>query len=104
MVTLNSKGIKLARQIFTRARKNVHCTYHIFVASGISCIVILAHMEYYCAKESVVAGKIFELGFKTFSKDVGYVLEYMKFLLLVNDDISNLFHLFKMLDPYLRGQ
>lgn len=53
----------------------------------------LALMEYYVNKDAVVAGKIFEVGLKTFPMDagaVGYVLQYLEFLMCLNDDSSNL--------------
>lgn len=44
-------------------------------------------------KDPVVAGKIFEVGLKTFpmnedSQAVGYVLQYLDFLMCLNDDNS----------------
>lgn len=45
-------------------------------------------MEYHVNKDSAVAIRIFELGFKLFSEDVDYVVRYLQFLLNVNDDTS----------------
>ncbi|RKP09201.1 hypothetical protein THASP1DRAFT_14564, partial [Thamnocephalis sphaerospora] len=72
-----SEGIKTARQIFSRARKSPHITYHLFVASAL--------MEYHCSKDAGVAGRVFELGLKSFG-DAEYVREYLAYLIRTNDD------------------
>jgi cleavage stimulation factor subunit 3 len=69
--------------VFSRARKSNLITNHVFVASAL--------MEYYVNKDPVVAGKIFELGMKTFplNEDEGsteYILRYLDFLMCLNDD------------------
>jgi cleavage stimulation factor subunit 3 len=48
-------------------------------------------MEYYVNKDSAVAGKIFEVGLKTFPlaedpNSTQYVLHYLEFLMCLNDD------------------
>lgn len=73
-----TEGIKPARAAFTRARKAPHITRHVFEAS--------AMMEYHWNKEPAVATKVFDLGLKTFSDDVQYVLQYLNFLITLNDD------------------
>ncbi|KAI8451386.1 hypothetical protein BY996DRAFT_8534553 [Phakopsora pachyrhizi] len=73
-----TEGIKPARAVFTRARKSPCLTQHVFEAS--------AMMEYYWNKEASVATKVFDLGLKTFSEDVDYVLKYLNFLITLNDD------------------
>lgn len=45
-------------------------------------------MEYHWNKEPAVATKVFDLGLKTFSEDVNYVLHYLHFLITLNDDSS----------------
>ena len=45
-------------------------------------------MEYHINKDSSVAIRIFELGFKLFSDEVDYVVQYLQFLLSINDDTS----------------
>lgn len=45
-------------------------------------------MEYHWNKEPSVATKVFDLGLKTFSEDVEYVLNYLDFLISLNDDSS----------------
>lgn len=77
-----AEGIKAARGVFGKARKSPHPTWHIFEAS--------AMMEYHANKDSAVAIRIFELGFKLFSEDVDYVVRYLNFLLSINDDTSEL--------------
>lgn len=47
-------------------------------------------MEYHSNKDSAVAIRIFELGFKLFAENVDYVIKYLQFLLSVNDDSSEL--------------
>lgn len=45
-------------------------------------------MEYHSNKDSSVAIRIFELGWKLFSEEVEYVVRYLQFLLSINDDTS----------------
>ncbi|MBW0506479.1 hypothetical protein O181_046194 [Austropuccinia psidii MF-1] len=73
-----TEGIKPARAVFTRARKSPYITRHVFEAS--------AMMEYHWNKEAAVATKVFDLGLKTFSEEVTYVLQYLDFLITLNDD------------------
>ncbi|KAK9717514.1 mRNA 3'-end-processing protein rna14, variant 2 [Basidiobolus ranarum] len=73
-----AEGIKAARQIFSRARKSPDTTYHLFISSAL--------MEYYCSKDQNIAGKIFELGLKTYASEPGYVLQYLEYLIQMNDD------------------
>jgi len=75
-----AEGIKAARGVFGKARKSPYPTWHVFEAS--------AMMEYHANKDSAVAIRIFELGFKLFSEDVDYVVRYSNFLLSINDDTS----------------
>ncbi|RKP25134.1 hypothetical protein SYNPS1DRAFT_16123 [Syncephalis pseudoplumigaleata] len=72
-----AEGIKVARQVFSRTRKSPHITYHLFVASAL--------MEYYCSKEAAIAGRVFELGLKSFS-DPDYIREYLDYLIRTNDN------------------
>ncbi|KAJ3117094.1 mRNA 3'-end-processing protein rna14, partial [Nowakowskiella sp. JEL0407] len=81
--TRRIQGVKTARVVFSSARKTAHITYHIFVAS--------ANMEYYCSKDAKIAGKVFELGLKSFnlSEDehaANYISLYLDFLIAQNDD------------------
>ena len=75
-----SEGIRAARQIFSRARKSKHCSWQVYEAS--------AMLEYHCAKEALVATKVFELALKTFGPDEHLVVRYLDFLLSVNDDAN----------------
>jgi cleavage stimulation factor subunit 3 len=91
-LTRRSQSIKAARLVFSKARKSELITSHVFVASGM-CFLILALMEFYVNKDPVVAGKIFEVGLKTFplnedKQAVGYVIQYLDFLMCLNDDNS----------------
>jgi cleavage stimulation factor subunit 3 len=47
-------------------------------------------MEYHTKKESSVAIRVFELGLKLFPDNVEYVVQYLQFLLSINDDTSEL--------------
>ena len=83
-----------ARLYFSRARKLEHCAPSVFLAS--------AQIEYFLAKEPVVAFKILELGMKRFvtlSGDAAtnfkwsdetfrFVLEYCRLLLIEMDDAN----------------
>jgi cleavage stimulation factor subunit 3 len=92
-LTRRSQSIKAARLVFSKSRKSNLITSHVFVASGKSDVLIKALMEFYVNKDPVVAGKIFEVGLKTFplnedKQAVGYVLQYLDFLMCLNDDNS----------------
>ncbi|KAG0174771.1 mRNA 3'-end-processing protein rna14 [Apophysomyces sp. BC1015] len=73
-----TEGIKIAREIFSKARRANNRTYHVFVASAL--------MEYHNSKNPVIAGKIFGLGIKLFPDDPAYICEYLDFLIQMNDD------------------
>ncbi|ODO03341.1 hypothetical protein L198_02186 [Cryptococcus wingfieldii CBS 7118] len=73
-----AEGIKSARAVFGKARKSPHLTWHVFEAS--------AMVEYHSNKDSAVAIRIFELGLKLFAEDVDYVVQYLKYLISINDE------------------
>ncbi|KAJ3047615.1 mRNA 3'-end-processing protein rna14, partial [Rhizophlyctis rosea] len=82
-VARRAQNIKVARQVFSRARKSPHCTYHVYVAS--------AMMELYCNKNASLAGRIFEVGLKAFNlaedeQAPKFVCQYLDFLIGLNDD------------------
>ncbi|PVU93718.1 hypothetical protein BB561_001616 [Smittium simulii] len=77
--SMRANGIDGARSVFktvrTQAIENI--TYHIFVAS--------AMMEYHVTKNPSIAGRLFEFGLKYFGSEPDYVLEYMEYLININD-------------------
>ena len=73
-----TEGIKSSRQIFSRARRLFYCTPHIYIAAAL--------MEYFCTKDSSISVKIFELGMKRFMPSAIYAKEYLKLLIMLNDD------------------
>ncbi|KAJ3345530.1 mRNA 3'-end-processing protein rna14, partial [Kappamyces sp. JEL0680] len=78
-----SQSIRAARLIFSKARKSSLVTSHLFTASAL--------MEYYVNKDAIVAGKIFEVGLKSFPLNEDpqaafYVEHYLDFLMCLNDD------------------
>ncbi|EJU00881.1 Suf-domain-containing protein [Dacryopinax primogenitus] len=75
-----AEGLKAARTVFGRARKSEWAGWQVFEASAL--------MEYHCTKASDVAGKIFELGLKSFADNVDFVLRYLGFLISINDDAN----------------
>jgi len=75
-----AEGLKAARTVFGRARKSDWAGWQVFEASAL--------MEYHCTKSSDVAGKIFELGLKSFGDNVDFVLRYLGFLISINDDAN----------------
>ncbi|KAI8897597.1 hypothetical protein BC833DRAFT_649433 [Globomyces pollinis-pini] len=82
-LTRRSQNIRAARLVFGKARKSTFITSHVFISSAL--------MEYYVNKDPVVAGKIFELGLKSFPiaedpQAAEYVLHYLDFLMCLNDD------------------
>ena len=81
-----AEGIKGARLLFSRFRKSPHCTFHLYLYS--------AFMEYHCSKDKSVAGKIFEVGMKSFGEDAVFVHEYLKFLIEINEENSSMFLFF----------
>ncbi|KAG9303333.1 hypothetical protein G9A89_013659 [Geosiphon pyriformis] len=72
------EGVEVARNIFTKARKFPYLTYHVFVSAAL--------MEYYFTKDPKIAGKIFDLGHKTFGDNSEYVIQYLDFLIGLNDN------------------
>lgn len=75
-----TEGIKGSRLVFTNARKTFFCSPHIFIAAAL--------MEFYCSKDSSISIKIFELGMKRFAHNSLFIIEYLKFLIILNDDIN----------------
>lgn len=73
-----AEGIKSARTVFKRAREDIRCKHHVFVAAAL--------MEYYCTKDKNIAHRIFELGLKKFSDNPKYVLCYIDYLSHLNED------------------
>ncbi|CAE6450936.1 unnamed protein product [Rhizoctonia solani] len=73
-----SEGLKPARTIFGKARKDKHIFWNVYEAAAL--------MEYHCTKAPDVASKIFELGLKVFSDNPDYVLRYLGFLISTNDE------------------
>lgn len=83
-----SEGIKGGRAIFKRGRSSPHCSYHLFVVSGLvfsSCYTI-ALMEWQLNKDTQVARNVFELGMNKFGAEAEYVLEYINFLSHLNEE------------------
>ncbi|KAG0328328.1 mRNA 3'-end-processing protein rna14, partial [Podila horticola] len=72
------EGTSQWRQIFGRARKSNACPYQVYVAAAL--------LEYHCTKDRSIAGKVFELGYKSFSHESAYVEQYLEFLIQMNDD------------------
>lgn len=81
--TRRSQNIKAARLVFSKARKSELIMNHVYTASAL--------MEFYVNKDPVVAGKIFELGMKTFNIAQDkyapvFICRYIDFLVCLNDD------------------
>jgi cleavage stimulation factor subunit 3 len=75
-----NEGIKPARVAFRKARENLKCRYHIFIAAAL--------MEYLYSKDKNVAFKIFELGLKKYATVAEYVLAYVDYLSHLNGKLS----------------
>ena len=73
-----SEGTTSARSVFKKAREDKRASHHVYVAAAL--------MEYFCTKEKKVASNIFELGFKKYKDQVGFVTHYLDFLIHLNDD------------------
>ncbi|KIO34711.1 hypothetical protein M407DRAFT_63724 [Tulasnella calospora MUT 4182] len=73
-----SEGLRPARAVFARARKDKWCPWVVYEAAAL--------MEYHCTKASDVATKIFEIGLKQFADNIDYVVRYLNFLISINDD------------------
>lgn len=76
----SDEGVKCSRAIFSRARKYFACTPQIFVAA--------AQLEFFFSKEPAICTKIFELGLKKFMGDATFTTEYLKMLIVMNDDTN----------------
>ncbi|KAG8934999.1 mRNA 3'-end-processing protein rna14 [Tulasnella sp. 418] len=73
-----AEGLKPARTVFSKARKDKWCSWSVYEAAAL--------MEYHSTKTAEVSTKIFEIGLKTFGEDVEFVLRYLGFLISVNDE------------------
>ncbi|KAG0252116.1 mRNA 3'-end-processing protein rna14, partial [Mortierella polycephala] len=73
-----TEGTSQWRQVFSRARRSNGCPYQVYIAAAL--------MEYHCTKDPSIAGKVFELGYKSFSDEAEYVDQYLDFLIKLNDD------------------
>ena len=73
-------GIKGARSIFAKARKNAEetCTWRVYVAAAL--------LEFYANNNVKVAGNIFELGLKRFPECIPFITQYVRFLSGLNDE------------------
>jgi Suppressor of forked protein (Suf) len=50
--------------------------------------VVIAMMELHWNKEAKIAMNVFEHGLKAFGDDIDYVVRYLDFLIITNDDAS----------------
>ena len=73
-----AEGTSSARLVFKKAREDYRISYHVYIAAAL--------MEYYCTKDTKIAGNVFELGFKKFKSAPRYVSEYLYFLSHLNED------------------
>ncbi|KAG8897016.1 mRNA 3'-end-processing protein rna14, partial [Tulasnella sp. 408] len=83
-----SEGLRPARAVFARARKDKWCPWVVYeaAASSLTEPTRTALMEYHCTKAADVATKIFEIGLKQFADNIDYVVRYLNFLISINDD------------------
>jgi len=73
-----SEGIKSAREVFKKARKDSRIGHQVFTCAAL--------MEYSCSKDKNVACKIFELGLKRYGNNANYILSYIDFLSHLNEE------------------
>ncbi|KAG0375773.1 mRNA 3'-end-processing protein rna14 [Mortierella sp. AD032] len=73
-----TEGTSQWRQIFGRARRSNACPYQVYIAAAL--------LEYHCTKDTTIAGKVFEVGYKSFADETAYVDQYLEFLIQLNDD------------------
>ncbi|KAJ6579583.1 Suf-domain-containing protein [Mycena vulgaris] len=75
-----AEGHKAYREVFGKARRDEYTSWEVYEAGALT--------EYRCNLEDgrTIAPRIFESGMKKFSKDVGFVLSYLGFLLTLNDE------------------
>ena len=70
-----------ARGVFAEARKRGRNTSELYVQAAL--------LEFHCYDQSV-AKKLFDRGLKLFADDEGFALEYIKYLVAINDHTSKL--------------
>lgn len=94
-----AEGLKPARTVFGKARKDKWISWEIYEAAGkkyFNTAAIpystthTASMEYHFTKATDVATRIYETGLKQFGEDAEYVIRYLKFLISINDENSTL--------------
>ena len=93
-----AEGLKPARNVFGKARKDKWISWEIYEAAGLELrfylecsrlmICSTASMEYHFTKATDVATRIYETGLKQFGEDPEYVIRYLKFLISINDENS----------------
>lgn len=101
---LRAEGLKAARNIFGKARKDKWIGWEVYEAAGVlgrtrDCYTTLtlpfsaASLEYHYTKVSDVATRIYETGLTKFQEEPEYVVRYLKFLISINDETSkSLYH------------
>ncbi|XP_050382098.1 cleavage stimulation factor subunit 77-like [Argentina anserina] len=75
-----TEGTKAAHSYFLEARKSQNCTSNVYVA--------YANMALCLDKKMKLAHNVFEAGMKLFMHDPEYILEYVDYLIRLNDDIN----------------
>ncbi|KAF9338682.1 mRNA 3'-end-processing protein rna14 [Linnemannia elongata] len=73
-----TEGTSQWRHVFGRARRSNACPYQVYIAAAL--------LEYHCTKDTTIAGKVFEVGYKSFADETAYVDQYLEFLIQLNDD------------------
>lgn len=77
---LRAEGLKTARNIFGKARKDKWIGWEVYEAA--------ASLEYHYTKMSDVATRIYETGLTKFQEEPEYVIRYLKFLISINDETN----------------
>eukprot|EP00293_Proteomonas_sulcata_P000262 CAMPEP_0184324028 /NCGR_PEP_ID=MMETSP1049-20130417/133262_1 /TAXON_ID=77928 /ORGANISM="Proteomonas sulcata, Strain CCMP704" /LENGTH=404 /DNA_ID=CAMNT_0026645681 /DNA_START=122 /DNA_END=1336 /DNA_ORIENTATION=- len=74
-----SESVAAARAVFKQARKSTEgCSWHVFCDAALR--------EYRINKDAGVARNVFEKGLEHYGTEVSYILNYLDFLIALNDD------------------
>ncbi|KAF8831961.1 hypothetical protein HHX47_DHR1001218 [Lentinula edodes] len=73
-----TEGVEASRSLFRKARRDMYASWEIYAAGAI--------MEYHHSRNQVIATRIFEAGMVQHANNKDYALQYLTFLISVNEE------------------
>ncbi|KAJ7033322.1 Suf-domain-containing protein [Mycena alexandri] len=81
-----AQGHEARRDVFRKARKDEYVGWEVYEAAGESSAFSMTEYRCNLTDGRMVAARIFETGMEKYSSDATYILSYLGFLLMVNDE------------------